>query len=256
MIKAIVAYNANRVIGDDTGNIPWRIPEDLKFFKEATMGCPVIMGRKTWEALPPRYKPLPGRTNIVVSRSFYPIPNVSVSPSIEGALDHAMYTCPDKTIWIVGGAEVYKYCLDKWYVEAVFASEVKGYLDVKGKAFFPELDPEIWKRDVIKEYDDFSVVHYLRWTTDDEINWLYGEIATAVAKKVANPDDLEIAKRVEDLNIKLRELQHKSADEIEKRFHASLKCPLGAGMEAIAKADALIAKYSKGFEDEVEDKRS
>lgn len=251
MIKAIVAYNANRVIGDDTGNIPWHLPEDLKFFKEATMGCPVIMGRKTWDAIPLRYKPLPGRTNIVVSRdvtkvtpAFSSTENVYVCPSIEAALEQASGVSPDKTIWIVGGAEVYKYCLDNWYIGEVLASEVKGYLDVNGKAFFPELDPKIWKRNVVKEFDDFTVVEYLRWTTDDEIDWLYGEIAVIAAKKVDNPDDQGLTKQFEDLKLKLKELQHKSAKEIEERFNASLKLPLGEGQKLIEEADALIAKYS------------
>jgi len=66
MITLIVAYNKNLVIGDDTGNIPWKIPEDLKFFKEYTMGKPCIMGRKTWDSIPSQFKPLKGRTNIIV----------------------------------------------------------------------------------------------------------------------------------------------------------------------------------------------
>lgn len=68
MVTIIVAYNQNFVIGNNLGKVPWHIPDDLKFFKETTMGHACIMGRKTWDSIPPKYRPLPGRFNIIVTR--------------------------------------------------------------------------------------------------------------------------------------------------------------------------------------------
>ncbi len=66
-VGLVYARAANGVVGKD-GGMPWHLPEDLAHFKQVTMGCPVVMGRKTWDSLPPRFRPLPGRRNIVITR--------------------------------------------------------------------------------------------------------------------------------------------------------------------------------------------
>lgn len=100
----IYAQARNGVIGKD-GGLPWHLPEDLAHFKRVTMGCPVIMGRKTWDSLPGRFRPLPGRMNIVVTRQS--------GWRAEGALraasiDEAIALCaPHPQAWVIGGAQLY-----------------------------------------------------------------------------------------------------------------------------------------------------
>ncbi|MDO9360753.1 MAG: dihydrofolate reductase [Polaromonas sp.] len=103
-INLIYARAANGVIGKD-GTMPWHLPEDLAHFKQLTHGSPVIMGRKTWDSLPPKFRPLPGRTNIVITRQD--------DWRAEGAtraasLDEALAMAGDvPEIWVIGGAQIY-----------------------------------------------------------------------------------------------------------------------------------------------------
>src|SRR5687767_7423224 len=103
-INLIYARAANGVIGKD-GTMPWHLPEDLAHFKQLTHGCPVIMGRKTWDSLPPRFRPLPGRTNIVITRQDgWQAEGATPAASLDHALDLAG-AVPD--IWVIGGAQIY-----------------------------------------------------------------------------------------------------------------------------------------------------
>lgn len=103
-LHLIFARAANGVIGKDNA-LPWHLPEDLAHFKRTTLGCPVIMGRKTWDSLPPKFRPLPGRLNIVVTRN--------AGWHAEGAtqaasLEQAMALCPPGAdAWVIGGAQIY-----------------------------------------------------------------------------------------------------------------------------------------------------
>ena len=103
-INLIYARAANGVIGKD-GVMPWHLPEDLAHFKQLTHGSPVIMGRKTWDSLPPKFRPLPGRINIVITRQ--------ADWQAEGAqradsLQHALRLgAPAPELWIIGGAQIY-----------------------------------------------------------------------------------------------------------------------------------------------------
>src|SRR5574343_682070 len=101
MTTLIVAYNKNFVIADKEGNIPWHIPEDLKFFKEMTTNNSCIMGRKTWESIPIR--PLPNRFNIIVSRSYIKLPstNVAACNTVEAAI--ALGKQFAKEVFVIGG---------------------------------------------------------------------------------------------------------------------------------------------------------
>ncbi|AOW94964.1 dihydrofolate reductase [Rhodococcus sp. WMMA185] len=90
------------VIGRDNG-IPWHVPEDMAFFKEVTYGHPVIMGRKTWDSLPPRFRPLPGRRNIVITRQpGWEAEGADVADGIESAL-----ALTDENVCVIGGAQIY-----------------------------------------------------------------------------------------------------------------------------------------------------
>ena len=103
------------VIGK-AGTMPWHLPEDLAHFKRTTLGAPVIMGRRTWESLPDRVRPLPGRDNIVVTRnSAYEAPGASVVTSIEAGLrlaDGMLQETGEPIIWNIGGAELFHASMD------------------------------------------------------------------------------------------------------------------------------------------------
>jgi dihydrofolate reductase len=103
-INLIYARSANGVIGKD-GTMPWHLSEDLAHFKQLTSGCPVIMGRKTWDSLPPKFRPLPGRTNIVITRQdSWQAEGAMRASSLEDALIKAS-AAPE--IWVIGGAQIY-----------------------------------------------------------------------------------------------------------------------------------------------------
>lgn len=151
MITIIVAYDEAFVIGNK-GEIPWRLPEDMKHFKEITCSFPVIMGRNTYLSLPDRFRPLPGRHNIVISRSAY-FPEVTCVRSLEEAVAVAAGDC-----FIIGGGQVYREAIRKGLVDRVIASEVKGTHD--GDVFFLDLKSEGWIGEMKKQFDQFNVVEY------------------------------------------------------------------------------------------------
>ncbi len=133
----IYARARNGVIGK-AGGLPWHLPEDLAHFKRLTMGCPVIMGRKTWDSIPERFRPLPGRTNIVVTRQ--------ADWNARGAeraasLDEAIARCAAQPqAWVIGGAELYAQSLP--IADIAEVTEIDA--DYEGDAFAPELGPQ-WK---------------------------------------------------------------------------------------------------------------
>ncbi len=136
MISLIVAASTNNAIGKN-GQLLWHLPIDLKFFKNTTWGMPVVMGRKTFEAV---NKPLPGRTNIVITRQdTWQSEDVIVAKDINEALQKAAET-NSKEIFIIGGGEIYKQSIniaDKIYMTRVHA-------DLEGDTYFPEIDRKKW----------------------------------------------------------------------------------------------------------------
>ncbi len=106
VIGMIWAQTENGVIGKD-GGIPWHVPEDLAHFRATTTGHPVIMGRRTWESFPERFRPLPDRTNIVISTSVTDLPGAVVVPSLDAALAAAADAPGAAEVWIIGGGRVY-----------------------------------------------------------------------------------------------------------------------------------------------------
>ena len=134
-LKLIFARASNGVIGHHNA-LPWHLPEDLAHFKRTTLGCPVIMGRKTWDSLPAKFRPLPGRLNVVVTRQ----PDWQAT----GALvahggDQACQLCPpDRTAWVIGGAELYALA-EPLATEAV-VTEIDQAFD--GDALAPKLGPQ------------------------------------------------------------------------------------------------------------------
>ena len=131
-INLIFARARNGVIGKDN-QLPWHLPEDLAHFKRTTLGQPVIMGRKTWDSLPVKFRPLPGRTNIVVTRQ----PDwQSEGALVVHSLQEALQACPEQAPWVIGGAELYRLALP--WATRVVVTEIEA--DFEGDAFAPELD--------------------------------------------------------------------------------------------------------------------
>ena len=136
-VHLIYARAANGVIGKD-GAMPWHLPEDMAHFKQLTLGAPVIMGRKTWDSLPPRFRPLPGRSNIVITRQTdWNEDGAQRASSLRESLQIAEQSNP-ATVWVIGGAQIYAQALP--LAQRVEVTEIAQ--DFDGDAFAPELGPE------------------------------------------------------------------------------------------------------------------
>lgn len=141
-ISMIVARARNGVIGVD-GDLPWRLSDDLKFFKETTKGHPIIMGRKTWESLP--RKPLPGRDNLVLTRNRdFLAPGARVYSDLNAALESASslaFAKGVREVFIIGGASLYAEGLT--LANTLYITEVD--VEIEGDAFFPEFDETLYE---------------------------------------------------------------------------------------------------------------
>jgi dihydrofolate reductase len=146
----IAAMTTDRVIGKE-GRVPWRLPEDMKHFKKATMGHAIIMGRKTWEETG---RPLPGRRNIVVTSRT--IEGVETFRTIDGAIAAARATDPEP--FVIGGGEIYGAALP--LATKLIITWVKA--DVEGDTRFPEVDWRAWREVERCTGEDFDIVTYER----------------------------------------------------------------------------------------------
>ncbi|MEQ8241307.1 MAG: dihydrofolate reductase [Cyclobacteriaceae bacterium] len=134
-ISMIAAMGSNRVIGKDNG-IPWHLPDDFNYFKSTTKGHHIIMGRKNFESLPKNYRPLPDRTNFVITRNKnYAEPGIEVFHNLEDALAKTKQNNEEEA-FIIGGGEIYKMGLD--YCDRIYLTEIDGAFD--GDVHFPEFD--------------------------------------------------------------------------------------------------------------------
>lgn len=157
---ALVWAQANGgVIGAD-GVMPWHLPEDLAHFRRTTARSPVLMGRTTWESLPERFRPLPGRANIVVSRQIgYPAPGALVVGSIDAGRAAAG---PGRT-WVMGGAQIYRATIDD--ADLLMVTEID--LDVEGDAYAPEIGPQ-WSAEPVLPDADADADHTPSETADSQ----------------------------------------------------------------------------------------
>ena len=131
-LNMIYARATNGVIGHNH-QLPWHLPEDMARFKRLTNGWPVIMGRKTWDSLPPRFRPLPGRTNIVITRqSDWEAPGASVASSVEDAISQCGKV---EQAWVIGGAQI--YAAAEPLADRIEVTEIAQ--DFEGDAFAPRL---------------------------------------------------------------------------------------------------------------------
>lgn len=137
-IVLIAALAKNRVIGRDNQLI-WNLPEDMAHFRQLTAGHVVLMGRKTWESLPPRFRPLPGRRNIVITRQTdFNAPGAELAHSLDAGLQRAASA---ETIFVIGGAEIYAQALPR--AGRLELTEVD--LTPEGDAWFPEFSAGDWQ---------------------------------------------------------------------------------------------------------------
>jgi dihydrofolate reductase len=153
-IILIAAMAKNRIIGRDN-TIPWHIPEELRFFKETTMGSPVIMGRKTFESLK---QPLPGRQNIVISRNdHYQSPGADNTNSLDGAL--SLCQQGNTKAFILGGSQIFEIALEK--ADTIILTILDR--DVDGDCSFPEFSTALFKETDSVRHEGGSepfTVHY------------------------------------------------------------------------------------------------
>ena len=141
-VSLIVAVSENGVIGKDNDLI-WRLPKDIKFFKDTTLGHHVIMGRKNFESIPHKFRPLPNRTNIIVTRQAnYKAEGCITVNSVEDALEVANQN-GEKEPFIIGGGQIYKIALQANLIDKIYLTKVHHSFD--GDTFFTELGPD-WKQ--------------------------------------------------------------------------------------------------------------
>ncbi|WP_319243083.1 dihydrofolate reductase [uncultured Propionivibrio sp.] len=156
MLSLIAAVARQRVIGKDN-TLLWHLPEDMRYFRETTRGKPVIMGRKTWESLPEKFRPLPGRRNIVVSRN---ADYVAAGAELANSLDTALAaTAGEAEVFVIGGEALYRLALP--HADRLYLTEIER--DYDGDAFFPEIIAQQWQeRSRVPGGADFSFAIYDR----------------------------------------------------------------------------------------------
>lgn len=165
-IVLVAAHARNSVIGRD-GDMPWRLPSDLKHFKAATLGTPVIMGRKTYLSIG---RPLPGRANIVVSRSGFSADGVETVDSLDAALElarkHANISGANQ-VSVIGGGQIYAAAIG--LADELLLTEVDA--DIEGDTLFPTIDSNKWQKvslsDPVKTEKDSHSVRFAVWRRRD-----------------------------------------------------------------------------------------
>lgn len=149
-VSIIVAATRNRVIGKDNDLI-WHLPVDMRYFKETTKGCPVIMGRKNYESIPPKYRPLPGRLNVVLSHQMdYEVAEgVLLRSSLSDAVEE-LKAVGHPHIYIIGGGQIYAAALKANLVDRMLITWIDTELE--GDAFYPEFDDAKWVKSVLMHH--------------------------------------------------------------------------------------------------------
>ena len=142
IISLIVAYSSNKVIGKDN-DLVWSLPDDMKYFSDITRGHHVIMGRRNWDSIPLKYRPLRNRTNIILTRNtdFEPQDaDTYVFNNLDTSIEFARQR-GEKELFIIGGAQIYQASMD--HVQKMYITEIEG--TPEGDTFFPDWDGNDWK---------------------------------------------------------------------------------------------------------------
>ena len=150
-IILIAAIGKNQELGRNN-DLLWRLKSDMQFFKTLTSGHWVIMGRKSWESLPPRFRPLPNRTNAVVSRNAdFSAEGAHVFSNLQSAIDEARTTQAEK-IFIIGGAQIYRQALEENVVDEMYLTHVEGSFG-DADVFFPKIENADWKIEKLGRFE-------------------------------------------------------------------------------------------------------
>ena len=163
----IVAVDEQGGIGKNN-DLMWYLPADMKFFKETTSGHVVILGRKNYESIPERFRPLPNRLNIVISRNTnYETNGAELVQSLDAALNLGRELQPESTQFIIGGGEIYKWSLDENRVDEMYVTHVHHVFDAD--TFFPMDSLNEWQSEEILRYEkdeknqySFTIKRYWR----------------------------------------------------------------------------------------------
>jgi len=164
-VKLIVAMDKERGIGKNN-DLMWHLPADMKFFKETTSGQIVLMGRKNWDSIPERFRPLSGRENVVLTRNTdFTADGAIVVHSLETCLEH--YKNDERVFFVIGGGEIYRMALDLKCVDEMYITHVDAVYGAD--TFFPEFNEEEWKVTELFHHDkdekneaSFTVNHYVK----------------------------------------------------------------------------------------------
>ena len=157
-IAVIAALSNNNVIAKD-GKIPWRIPDDILHFRELTIPHPVIMGRRTYESLPDKFRPLPHRTNIVVTRDpDYQQENIIVAHGIKEAIEKAINQ--SDLSFVIGGGDIYRQAMV--YATKMYLTRVHQVIPEDNLLFFPEINLEEWQEINRQKKDGYTFIDYKR----------------------------------------------------------------------------------------------
>nr|AIA16847.1 Dihydrofolate reductase [uncultured bacterium] len=139
-ISLILAADENNCIGKNN-TLPWHLPADMKLFREKTMGHCVVTGRKNYESIPDRFRPLPGRTNIVITRNKeYAAPGATIVHSLDAGIDTARQL-GETEVFVIGGGEIFRQALP--IAEQIYLTRIHHVFT--GDVFFPALEPLEWK---------------------------------------------------------------------------------------------------------------
>ena len=165
IVSLIVAISNNKVIGKNNQLI-WNLPKDMKFFMDTTLGHPVIMGRKNFESIPEKFRPLKNRTNIIITRNKnYEALDCKVVHSIEESLK-----CMDfgnEEVFVIGGGEIYRKFLELDLIDKMYITHIDEFFD--GDTFFPDFNLDKWISKEILNHQkdnedphDFKVIEYYK----------------------------------------------------------------------------------------------
>ena len=165
-VSLIVAMDLDRGIGRNN-DLMWHLPNDMKFFKETTQNHVVVMGRKNYDSIPEKYRPLPNRENVVLTRNTsFTAENCKVFHSLEDCLD-SYKSETDRTVFIIGGGEIYRLALEANVVDEMYITHINHRYGAD--TFFPEFNLKNWRIETVQEQlkDDrheasFSVLRYSR----------------------------------------------------------------------------------------------
>ena len=145
-VSLIVAMDRNRGIGRDN-DLMWHLPNDMRFFKETTENQIVVMGRKNYDSIPEKYRPLPNRENVILTKNTsFEASNCSVFHSLDAAL-RAYQSDKNRKFFIIGGGQIYKLALEAKILEEMFITHIDGNYDAD--TFFPDFNESDWNKELL-----------------------------------------------------------------------------------------------------------